>query len=143
MNLHWHLEKSRYAVVIAMIIAIVPSLLSLVLTLSDATQLILNIQAPITFWLLHNELVSHIGKQYRRLSWANGIWSIGDDIIYHQGCQTNNSFSLGLLHYLSIKGDNEKRIEFWLFPDSLKNNREDWRHLQACFHLSKQANQDK
>ena len=143
MNIHWHLEKSRSAVVIALILALHPMLLSLLLPLSTTIQSILIIQTPIAFWLMHNELAAHSGEQNNRLSWKDGQWSLGNEKIIRQGYQTNKSFSLGLLIHLSIKGDYGKSIGFWLFPDSVKNNHQDWRLLHACIHLSRQINPGK
>lgn len=158
MRVHWQLKGSVYAIILIFTLAGIPLGLSLILQVQGNILFATLMLTPVLLYLMLNNIRSITDDQQNSLSWQDGIWTFSNETISIQGKKTEQCFCIGAMILLSIEDNNGKRVDLWLFPDSIadsfstgfvalfpdapieigcSNSAQGWRHLHGCFNLSK------
>ena len=138
------IKKSRYARTAIYMLVALPFLCSLILNLPKEIQLALFLLSVALLRALLFNIFSVLSNEENYLSWQDGIWTFCTQELIIKGKQRKQSFSLGLVLFLSIEDPAGNYFFLWLFPDSpsddssggQEEHQKDWRHLHSCFNLS-------
>ncbi|MCP3672856.1 MAG: hypothetical protein GY829_00095 [Gammaproteobacteria bacterium] len=136
MQLQWIIKKSWYARIIIGLLAVLPVLLSLMLNLSGSILLTLIFCSAALSWTLLTNVLSKLPDGQGYLSWHDGTWVFITQETTIRGKQRKQSFSVGGVLFLSIEDSKGEQHNLWLFPDSVHNSQQGWRHLHTCYYLS-------
>ena len=139
MQLQWKIKTSWYASVIIGLLTALPVLLSYILNLSQIIQFYIFLFSAVLSWTLYSNILSKLTDRHSYISWNDGIWIFCTQEIMTRGKQLKQSFSLGGVLFLSIEDSKGEQYALWLFPDSVHNSQQGWRHLHSCFYLSTQG----